>query len=244
MPKLYIGTSGFSFDSWKGEFYPDDVREKDMLAAYSQTFKSVEINNSFYRLPAATTVDKWVNIAPPDFIFAYKANRYITHRKKLKITDEPIERLNNAVAPFGKKLGPILFQLPPRWKVNVERLREFVAALPKKHRYTFEFRDPSWLCDQVYDVLSNRNIALCFYDYRGFQSPEIPTADFVYLRLHGPNPEAYTGSYGSKALSQYAKKIKAWQKQGLDVYCYFDNDQKSCAPADGQVLQKKVGTPD
>lgn len=240
MPGLYIGTSGFSFQSWKGEFYAEEVREKDMLAAYSQTFNSVEINNSFYRLPAPATVEKWASTVPQDFVFAYKANRYITHRKKLKITEEPIERLTHAVAPFGEKLGPILFQLPPRWKVNVERLRDFVAALPKQHRYTFEFREPSWLCEDVYEVLRKRNIALCFYDYRGFQSPEIPTADFVYLRLHDPNAEAYTGSYGAKALAQYAKKINAWQKQGLDVYCYFDNDQKSCAPQDGQTLQKKL----
>lgn len=241
MVRVYIGTSGFSFAAWKGKFYHDEVREKDMLAANSKTFDSVEINQSFYRLPTPDIARLWLATVPSDFVFSYKANRFITHRKKLNDFEEPIERLTEAVEPFGENMGPILFQLPPRWQVNVERLDKFVSALPDFHRYTFEFRDPSWLCDEVYRVLESHNIALCFYDYRGFQSPERVTADFVYVRLHGPNLEAYTGSYSDPALAEYAKKITAWKEQGMDVYCYFDNDQKSCAPRDAQVLQEKLG---
>lgn len=242
MPRIHIGTSGFSYADWKENFYRGIAREKDMLAAYSATFDSVEINQSFYRLPSPDAVKQWIATVPPGFVFSYKANRFLTHRKRLKDFDEPIERLVKAVEPFGTQLGPILFQLPPRWQVNVERLKGFVAALPRFHQYTFEFRDPSWLCEEVYTVLERHNAALCFYDFRGFQSPERITADFVYIRLHGPNPEAYTGSYSDEALARYAEKIAAWKKQGIDVYCYFDNDQKGCAPKDAQALNERLLT--
>lgn len=240
MARVLVGTSGFSYSDWKQEFYHGLTREKDMLAAYCKVFQSVEINQSFYRLPSADVVQQWVDTVPRDFVFSYKANRFLTHRKRLKDFDEPIDRLTKAVAPFGPSLGPLLFQLPPRWQVNTERLRQFVESLPASHRYTFEFRDPSWLCEEVYSILEARNHALCFYDFKTYQSPEIVTADFVYIRLHGPNAEAYSGSYSDNALECYAQKIAAWQRQGLDVYCYFDNDQKGCAPRDAQVLQQKL----
>src|SRR5690606_27531250 len=131
----------------------------------------------------------------PDFVFSYKANRYITHRTRLKEC-EPIERQTENVKSFGKKIGPILFQLPPYFKIQLERLENFISALPDFHRYTFEFRERSWLCEEVYAILKKHNIALCFCNYRGVQTPETPTADFVYLRMHGPNPETSTGSYG------------------------------------------------
>ncbi len=238
MSQVCIGTSGFSFGGWKGNFYDEDVREKDMLMTYSKTFNSVEINNSFYRVPTPATIEKWVDTVPADFMFAYKANRFITHRTMLK-DPEPIERQSKIVESFGEKLGPILFQLPPYFKANVERLKNVVSALPNTHRYTFEFRDRSWLCEDVYAVLRDHNIALCFCNYQGLQPPDTPTADFVYLRMHGPESED-ADSYGDVVLTDYAKKIKAWQKQGKDVYCYFDNAEKVCAPSDAQALQKKL----
>ena len=238
MPRLCIGTSGFSFGGWKDNFYAEGVREKDMLAAYSKTFNSVEINNSFYRMPTPAAIEKWVATVPSDFIFSYKANRLITHQTTLK-DPELIERQSANVGSFGERLGPILFQLPPYFKANVERLKTFVSALPDINRYTFEFRDQSWLCEDVYTVLRDHNIALCFCNFKDLQPSETPTADFVYLRMHGMNVED-SGSYSDGVLTEYAEKIKGWQKQGLDVFCYFDNEHKVCAPLDAQVLQKKL----
>lgn len=239
---IHIGTSGWNYDGWVGKFYPEKVKSSELLPEYANTFDTVEVNNSFYHLPAEHTVAEWSKHSPRGFIFSCKASRYITHMKKLKDPQEGIQRLLEAVKPFGRKLGPILFQLPPRWKLNLERLQEFVEVLPAKHQYAFEFRDKSWLCDPVYDLLEKHNMALCVYDYKGFRSPEKVTADFVYIRLHGPSSKAYAGSYDSRTLASYARKIRKWQKEGKDVYCYFDNDQKAYAPADACELRNKLNT--
>ncbi len=144
-----------------------------MLTAYADNFETVELNNSFYSLTDIKDINNWLEKTPRQFIFSCKASRYITHMKKLKDPQEGIKNLMNALAPFGKKLGPILFQLPPNWHVNPQRLEEFIKALPKKHQYTFEFRDRSWLCDEIYQLLKAHRVALCFYDYKGYRSPEI-----------------------------------------------------------------------
>jgi len=204
--KVYIGTSGWNFDSWLGDFYPRDTRKADLLTEYARHFGSVEVNSSFYNLPGASTLETWKKSVPADFTFSCKASRYITHMKKLKEPEEGIDNLMRSLEPLGNQLGPILFQLPGSWRVNPERLQNFLSALPKKHRYTFEFRDQSWLCEDVYQLLEAHNCALCFYDYQQYQSPERVTADFVYLRLHGPNQTAYTGSYDGRTLAGYAKK--------------------------------------
>jgi uncharacterized protein YecE (DUF72 family) len=241
-PHVHIGTSGWTYDGWMGKFYPEDVKSRDLLPEYAKTFDTVELNTSFYHLPKATSVEQWNHKSPGDFIFSYKASRYITHRKKLKDPHKGLDRMLDTVTRFDKKLGPILFQLPPHWKLNFQRLREFIEALPSKYRYTFEFRDRSWLCEEVYKLLEGHNIALCFYDYRGFRCPERVTADFIYLRLHGPNPEAYTGSYDGRTLAAYARKIQGWLGEGKDVFCYFDNDQKAYAPSDARRLRDKLET--
>lgn len=238
--RVHIGTSGWSYDSWVGSFYDKNVKSRDLLAEYAKTFDSVELNNSFYKLPTPEAVNVWNAQSPSNFLFTCKASRFVTHMKKLKDPEEGIGRVLEAVRPLDGKLGPVLFQLPPRWRLNLERLGNFLQALPKGHRYTFEFREQSWLCDEVYELLKKHKIALCFYDLRGYQSPEVITADFVYLRLHGPNKEAYSGNYSNKALADYAQKINQWRKIGKDVYCYFDNDQKACAPFDALKLLNKV----
>lgn len=236
--KIYIGTSGWNYDGWKGNFYPAGVTQKNFLSAYAENFSTSEINTSFYGLPSTQTVKNWKKATPDDFIFAIKASRYITHNKKLKDPKDSVQRFFEAIRPLGDKTGPILFQLPPKWKVNTERLSDFLKIIARrKYRYTFEFRHDSWHCEEVYDLLRKYNAALCLYDLAQFQSPEIVTADFIYIRLHGPSENKYQGSYDTKTLKAWAAKMKDWSKK-KDVYCYFDNDQKGYAPADALRLMK------
>jgi uncharacterized protein YecE (DUF72 family) len=138
---------------------------------------------------------------------------------------------------LGEKLGVILWQLPPRWRINCDRLDEFLATLPRYHRYAFEFREPSWLCADAYKILERYNAAFCIYDIAQFHSPIITTADFAYVRLHGPSHHKYGGSYSDEALTEWAKQIRRWSKEGLDVFVYFDNDQAGYAPANALSLK-------
>lgn len=237
----FIGTSGWNYDSWKkGAFYAEGIRESELLPEYAKSFRSVEVNRSFYKLPSEKAVNIWREQSPQDFIFACKASRFLTHRRKLKEPEEPIERLLRTLKPLGTKLGPLLFQLPPNWRVNLERLEYFLQQLPADHRHTIEFRDQSWLTEDVYQLLEDYGVALCFYDFKAFRSPEVVTSDFVYIRLHGPHQEPYRGSYDGRTLSRYARKMREWMEGGLDVYCYFDNDQNACAPKDAQRLVAKL----
>lgn len=237
MTKILIGTSGWSYAGWKGNFYQDDMQSDEFLKAYARFFKTVEINNSFYNLPSEKNVKNWRELTSKSFVFSVKASRYITHNKKLKDPRDSTDKFFQAIKPLKEKVGPVLFQLPPNWKCNAERLEEFLKILPKKYCYTFEFRDRSWLNDEIYQILKKHKTALCLYDYKGYRSPEILTADFVYMRLHGPK-KGYQGSYDGRRLNAYASKFKEWKKDGNDVFCYFDNDQKACAPNDAQRLIK------
>ena len=239
MAKVHIGTSGWSYSQWKDNFYPAGIKSDDYLKHYSSVFDATEINNSFYHLPSEKSLKKWMEVTPSDFSFAIKASRYITHNKKLKDPEESIDNFFTAIKPIQKKSGPILFQLPPNWHANPERLKEFFQTLPGEYRYTFEFRDKDWLNDEVYQLLKQYNAALCFYDFKGFQSPEVITADFIYVRLHGPE-KAYEGSYHGNRLNSYADKFRQWQQEGRDVYCFFDNDQKGCAPEDARQLLTRL----
>jgi len=241
MAQIYIGTSGWSYDSWLGPFYPDGTASKDFLTEYARHFATVEINNSFYHLPKPPAVKAWNKETPKDFLFAIKASRYTTHNKKLKDPKDSTQKFFTAIKPLGHKIGPILFQLPPHWKCNPQRLDDFLTALSRRrYRYAFEFRHESWFHDEVYDILRKANAALCLYHLAGFKSPEEMTADFTYVRLHGPG-KAYQGSYNARTLSSYADKFKDWKKNGCDVYCYFDNDQKGYAPKDAMRLAEKTG---
>lgn len=238
--KLYIGTSGWGFKSWIGEFYPQKIAQHNMLKHYAKSFQTVELNNSFYRLPEKQSILNWKESTPDNFLFSCKASRYITHMKKLREPEQGIRHLFKSLEFFGKKLGPILFQFPPNWHLDLERLQNFIKALPENHRYTMEFREKSWLCQRVYDLLDQYKIALCFYDYRGYQSPEVATGDFIYVRLHGPEQQAYQGSYDGRTLAGYAQKFLRWLDEGKVVFCYFDNDRKACAPHDAKRLQESI----
>lgn len=234
---IHIGTSGFHYRHWVGPFYPEDLRAEEWLPYYAERFTSLEVNNSFYRLPAKSTVKKWLDAVPSDFIFTVKANRFITHMKKLKDPKASNARFLDWVKCFGKQLGPILFQLPPHWSCNATRLTEFLAALPRGLDYAFEFRDESWMTDKVYGMLRDHNAAFCIYELNGYQSPCISTADFVYVRLHGPGA-AYVGRYGKARLTAWKDKVASWRKGSKRVYWYFDNDDRGYAAQDALCLRE------
>lgn len=226
--EIRIGTSGWHYGHWLGPFYPADLPTAQMLPYYLRYFDTVEINNSFYRLPELTTFENWREATPANFCFAVKASRYLTHMKKLKDPQSGLENLMPRVEGLGEKLGPILFQLPPHWHVNVERLQAFLTALPPTYRYSFELRDATWHRPEVYEVLRQHNAAFCIYDLAGFQSALEITADFAYIRLHGPGG-AYQGSYSEEALQEWARLIKQWSATLKAIYVYFDNDQAAYA---------------
>ncbi|MFP4357732.1 MAG: DUF72 domain-containing protein [Puniceicoccaceae bacterium] len=237
---IHIGTSGWNYDGWKGAFYPEKTTGPRMLDEYARHFGTVEVNGTFYSLPEADTVEDWTGRVPDDFIFSVKASRYITHMKKLKDPREPLGKLYRVLEAFGDRLGPVLFQLPPSWNRNPERLKQFLECLSRDYRYTFEFRDDSWHCEDVYELLAGHDAALCFYDYEERQSPEKMTTDFAYIRLHGPEAQAYQGSYSDDAMEEWARKILNWRKSGQSVFCYFDNDEKARAPGDARRLRDLI----
>jgi uncharacterized protein YecE (DUF72 family) len=199
-----------------------------MLDYYRQHFRSAEINNSFYQLPQPETLRRWRDTVPRDFVFAAKASRYITHMKKLKDPASSTRGFLRRMQTLGRRLGPILFQLPPNWRFNEQRLAELLDTLPDTHRYAFEFRDPSWHTERGYELLGRHNAAFCIYDINGFLSPKRVTADFVYVRLHGPDGP-YQGSYSTRTLAGWAGAFTSWLSQDRDIYCYFDNDQDGYA---------------
>ncbi|WP_018479179.1 DUF72 domain-containing protein [Pontibacter roseus] len=236
---IYIGTSGWHYKHWMGTFYPEGLKPKDFTSHYLRFFRTVEINNSFYKLPSRDTFANWRTSVPDDFVFAVKGSRFITHMKKLKDPQESIQRFLENVNALEEKLGPILFQLPPGWAVNEERLAAFLAVLPPYYRYTFEFRHPSWYTPGVLELLRRYNAAFCIYELEYHLSPLEVTADFVYVRLHGPETR-YAGSYSEEALQHWAVQCLGWQQQGLDVYVYFDNDQLGYAAFNARRLQELV----
>lgn len=237
--RIYIGTSGWHYPHWVGPFYPSGMASEEFLPFYTRHLNTVEINNTFYQLPALHTLREWERETPNNFLFTCKGSRFITHMKKLKDPEYSIPRFFETISVLRPKLGPILFQLPPRWRMNVSRLEEFLNALPKPFRYAFEFREESWFAQPVYDLLTKYHAAFCLYNLAGRWSPEIVTTDFVYIRLHGPG-EAYQGKYRAPTLRLWADKCHTWAKSGKDVYCYFDNDQDGYAPINALDLQTRA----
>ena len=201
-----------------------------MLEYYIQHFDTLELNNSFYRLPAINAFEGWRDSTPRDFIFAVKASRFITHNKKLKDPENAIDNILPRAEHLGKKLGPMLFQLPPRWKVNAERLENLLAILPRKHRYAFEFRETSWMSPEINRILKKFNAAFCIYELAGYHSPLEVTADFAYVRLHGPADGKYQGSYSKARLTKWVRQMGFSAPVGLATRC-----RPQCAHADEDV---------
>lgn len=237
---IRIGTSGWTYDDWRGTFYPQELARKSWLGYYGEQFDTVEVNGTFYRLPRREVFESWAEQTPEGFLFAIKASRFLTHKKRLREPEEPIRRLMDAAEGLGAKLGPILFQLPPRFSADQERLDHFLKALPAGRRYAFEFRDPSWLAEPVYALLREHNAAFCISDAPDFPYAEVLTADFTYLRLHG-HTQLYASEYTEDELRAWAGKVRAWNR---DAHIYFDNDVAARAVGNAKTLSRMLGAGD
>jgi uncharacterized protein YecE (DUF72 family) len=234
--KIHIGTSGWNYKHWLGLFYPEKLRAAGMLRFYSELFDTVEINATHYHLPSFKSLDTWRETVPKNFIFAVKASRFTTHMKKLKAPKSSTEKFFVRVERLQDKLGPILFQLPPHWRLNLQRLSDFLDAMPRDYPYAFEFREQSWFTDEVYELLRKHKVALCIYHMTGFDSPMKVTADFVYVRLHGTESK-YGGSYPPSVLQEWARRIRRWRRDSKAVYFYFNNDPEGHAVKNAKSLK-------
>ena len=237
--RVHVGTSGWHYKHWVGDFYPERFVPAKMLSWYAREFRTVEINNSFYRLPDEKTFQHWRELTPPGFIFAVKASRFITHVKRLKDAQDSIDLLLSRARPLGSTLGPILFQLPPRWKLNLERLRDFLEILPKQHQYALEFRDETWCVAQVYDLLKEFRVAFCIHDWREMPWPRKITAEFTYIRFHGSGAR-YGGDYPEVQLRSWAKLIQGWKGQLREAFIYFNNDVGGHAIRNARSLRRML----
>ena len=236
MSELRIGTSGWSYASWRGPFFPAGVRVKDHLAYYASKFSATELNAPFYRTPTLEAVRGWVRQTPDDFCFAWKASKFITHWKRLsEKSDNSIALMETRLRKLGRKAGPVLFQLPPQMRADRERLAAFLKMLRRKRPYVFEFRHESWYEPPILSLLEENDIALCLSDHEDAPAPWKVTARHVYVRGHGPTGR-YHGHYPEDTLKKWARDIRRWRRQRRDVYCFFDNDQKSAAPKDAERL--------
>ena len=237
---IRIGTSGFHYKHWVATFYPEKTPAAKMLDYYIRHFDTLELNNSFYRLPTVEAFQAWRDSTPANFVFAVKASRFITHNKKLKDPENALDNLLPRAETLGRKLGPILFQLPPKWGVNAERLQALLEILPRNRRYTFEFRELSWLKTEVHRILEKFNAAFCIYELAGYHTPLEITADWAYIRLHGPTAGKYQGSYSDERLAEWARWIQDQSKQLKAIYVYFDNDQAGYAARNALTLREMV----
>lgn len=220
---------------WRGDFYPEGRPVSDWFEHYASVFDTVEINNSFYRLPEAETFAAWARRAPGGFLFAVKASRFLTHLKKLKDPEEPLNRFFERARCLGKTLGPVLYQLPPRWPVDLARLETFVNALPRGVRHVIEFRDPSWYRQDVLDVLERSGVSLCLHDMQGSATGRLRIGPCAYVRFHGVT--RYGGRYGDEELAPWAEWLAGEQQAGRDLFAYFNNDIGGHAPRDAVRLR-------
>ncbi len=230
---IRIGTSGWNYDNWKGLFYPEDLPQSRWFSYYCRKFDTVEINNTFYQQPGSDTFDTWRQQAPSGFLYAVKAHRYITHVRRLKDATEALERFFAGVRRLKSHLGPILYQLPPNWKKNLDRLRAFAEVLPSDLTHVIEFRDRDWLDNDTYKLMAQHNLCLCVHDMLR-RHPRRVTGAVVYVRFHGTQ-EKYTGKYSPSRLKGWAKWINDVAKE-RKVFVYFNNDFKGYSIGDAQTL--------
>ena len=235
---MNIGCSGFSYDHWRGTFYPDGLPKTDWLEYYAARFSTVELNVTFYRMPEKETFMKWYEETPSGFLISLKGSRFITHVKKLKAPAEPLDVFFSRALALKEKLGIILWQLPPGMKVNLERLSEFLERLrPYNAQHTFEFREESWLTEKVISLLRKENVALCIADWPEFLKDPPLTSDFVYIRRHGEGG-SYATCYPLGALKDDAARIQRYSRQKRDVFLYFNNDAFGYAPRNALELMR------
>ena len=239
MKKILIGTSGFYYEHWRGIFYPEDLPKRRFFEYYMGRFDTVELNSTFYHLPRLKTTEHWAEASPPDFRFSLKAYRGITHYRKLKDVRDELYRYIHLIKPLKPKIATILFQLPPSLHRDDALLEDFLALLPRGYRYTVEFRHESWMEPPVYDLLRSANVALCLNDFGKRPMEPVVTADFAYLRFHGPTGR-YGGSYDDETLAQWARWLKE-ETEGLRSVCvYFNNDVGGYAVQNALRLREMV----
>lgn len=234
-----VGCSGWQYKHWRGDFYPSDLPQARWFEHYASVFDTVEINNSFYRLPEAATFANWASRAPSGFLFAVKASRFLTHMKKLKDPEEPVERFFSRVRSLRRHLGPVLYQLPPGWKLDLERLEQFLQVLPKDVRHVLEFREPTWYADRVFELLERYKATVCVHDMPGSATGRLRVGPFVYVRYHGASGR-YDGSYSADRLRPWAEWLNGERAKGTDVFAYFNNDVGGHAPRDALTLRRMV----
>jgi uncharacterized protein YecE (DUF72 family) len=232
---ILIGTSGWHYRHWVGSYYPPKTPAEEFLPLFAQDFPTVEINNTFYRLPSPEVFAAWRDSVPPAFRFAVKASRFITHFKKLKDSGETFRLFFDHAKVLGRKLGPILFQLPPQWHYDGARLEAFLASLPPGPTYVFEFRDKDWYRDEALALLDRFGAGFCIHDMPEAKSPEAVTGKMAYVRFHGPTGK-YQGSYPNQALEGWAERMRGWEAKGIPVFAYFNNDIGGYAPRNAKTL--------
>lgn len=242
---IYIGTSGWMYSDWH-KLYPKNLAKENYLFYFGKNFQTVEINSSFYHLPKKETFEKWARETPHTFVFSVKLSRYITHIKRLKNVEALLALFLENAEGLGKKIGPVLAQFPPNFKKDLERVENFLeiaSVLNPNVQWAFEFRHPSWFenIKELLDIFSEYNAALVFADSKQYPYPkdEPVTADFIYLRFHGPE-ELFASRYSCKKLESWAEKIQKWEKEGKNIYAYFNNDIKGYAIDDASKLKKLV----
>ena len=247
--QLRVGCSGWQYRHWRGNFYPAELPTTRWFAHYAAIFDTVEVNNTFYRLPETGTFERWRETMPDRFVAAIKASRFLTHMKKLLNAEEPIKRLFGRAAALGPRLGPVLYQLPPSMRRDLPRLENFLAKLPRHIalagqrrravQHAIEFRDPSWYVPETFAALEHHGVALCLHDRAGSATPEIAVGPFIYVRFHGTSG-AYHGGYPDPDLEARAVWLARQHLAGRDVYAYFNNDIGGMAPRDALTLRRMV----
>ena len=240
--RAFIGTSGWSYDGWKNDFY-DGIPRKQWLEYCAARFTALEVNGTFYRLQSEKTFEKWALGTPADFLFAAKGHRFATHNKKLMDSDDTIPVSRENMRPLGKKLAAVVWQLPAQFSCNLERLESFATTLSSRWtstRHAIEFRDTSWFNDDVAAVMSKHRLAVCQSDAADWPMWDAVTTDLVYIRLHG-HTRTYASAYSSAHLDGWADKARAWLQEGRDVHVYFDNDAEGAAPYDALKLMERLG---
>ena len=237
--KIIIGTSGFYYEHWRGVFYPEKLAKAHFFDYYTTQFETVELNATFYHLPKMKTVRHWYENSPEDFLFALKAHREITHYKKLKDAKEALYRYLHLIKPLKPKIAAILFQLPPSLKIDLSLLADFLTELPPGYRFAFEFRHQSWADQKVYDLLKAYNAAFCLNDFGKREIAPIITADFTYMRLHGPDGR-YGGSYSDETLQHYADMLCKLAHHQKQLFVYFNNDTEGYAVENARRLRQLI----